>query len=67
MRATTTPALSTRLRGAAAGAAAAALALTLVPSSAVAQETSRDAVAVRLKVADQPPVERRDRAARVAR
>ena len=57
MRATTTPALSTRLRGAAAGAAAAALALTLVPSSAVAQETSRDAVAVRLKVADQPPVE----------
>ncbi len=57
MRATTTPALSTRLRGAAAGAAAATLALTLVPSSAVAQETSRDAVAVRLKVADQPPVE----------
>ena len=57
MRATTTPALSTRLRGAAAGAAAAALALTLVPSSAVAQETSRDAVAVRLKVADQPPVD----------
>jgi hypothetical protein len=57
VRATTTPALSTRLRGAAAGAAAAALALTLVPSSAVAQETSRDAVAVRLKVADQPPVD----------
>ena len=57
MRATTTPALSTRLRGAAAGAAAAALALTLVPGSAVAQETSRDAVAVRLKVADQPPVD----------
>ena len=57
MRATTTPALSARLRGAAAGAAAAALALTLVPSSAVAQETSRDAVAVRLKVADQPPVD----------
>ena len=57
MRATTTPALSTRLRGAAAGAAAAALALTLVPSSAVAQETSRDAVAVRLKVADQAPVD----------
>ena len=57
MRATTTPALSARLRGAAAGAAAAALALTLVPGSAVAQETSRDAVAVRLKVADQPPVD----------
>jgi hypothetical protein len=57
VRATTTPALSTRLRGAAAGAAAAALALTLVPSSAVAQETSREAVAVRLKVADQPPVD----------
>jgi hypothetical protein len=57
VRATTTPALSARLRGAAAGAAAATLALTLVPSSAVAQETSRDAVAVRLKVADQPPVD----------
>lgn len=57
MRATTTPALSTRLRGAAAGTAAAALALTLVPGSASAQETSRDAVAVRLKVADQPAVE----------
>jgi hypothetical protein len=54
----TTPALSTRLRGAAAGAAAATLALTLVPgSSAAAQETSRDAVAVSLKVADQPRVE----------
>src|SRR6478609_6366256 len=60
MRATTTPALSARLRGVA-GVAAAALTLTLVPSSATAQEASetasRDAVAVRLKVADQPPVE----------
>lgn len=56
MRATTTPALSTRLRGAAAGTAAAALALTLVPGSAAAEEP-REAVAVRLKVADQPPVE----------
>ena len=56
MRATTTPALSTRLRGAAAGTAAAALALTLVPGSAAAEEP-REAVAVRLKVADQPPVD----------
>jgi hypothetical protein len=57
VRATTTPALSARLRGAAAGAAAAALALTLLPGSAAAEETSREAVAVRLKVADQVPVE----------
>jgi hypothetical protein len=56
VRATTTPALSARLRGAAAGTAAAALALTLVPGSAAAEEP-REAVAVRLKVADQPPVE----------
>ncbi|HSF35389.1 MAG TPA: transglycosylase family protein [Nocardioides sp.] len=56
MRATTTPALSARLRGAAAGTAAAALALTLVPGSAAAEEP-REAVAVRLKVADQPPVD----------
>lgn len=40
----------------AAGTAAAALALSLVPSSAVAAE-SRDAVDVRLKVADSAPVE----------
>jgi hypothetical protein len=57
VRATTTPTLSTRLRGAAAGTAAAALALTLVPGSAVAQPAEDDAVAVRLKVADQAPVE----------
>nr|WP_253942491.1 resuscitation-promoting factor [Nocardioides sp. zg-1230] len=44
------------MRGAAAGTAAAALALTLVPGSAAAEEP-REAVAVRLKVADQPPVE----------
>ncbi|WP_307861524.1 resuscitation-promoting factor [Nocardioides xinjiangensis] len=55
MRATT-PALSARLRGAAAGTAAAALALTLVPGSAAAQQDA-DPVAVRLKVADQPAVE----------
>jgi hypothetical protein len=56
MRAITTPVLPTRLRSVAAGTAAAALALTLVPSSAVAQEASDDAVAVHLKVADQPVV-----------
>ena len=56
MRAITTPVLPARLRSVAAGTAAAALALTLVPSSAVAQEASDDAVAVELKVADQPAV-----------
>ena len=56
MRAITTPVLPARLRTVAAGTAAAALALTLVPSSAVAQEASDDAVAVELKVADQPAV-----------
>jgi hypothetical protein len=56
VRATTTPALSARLRGAAAGTAAAALALTLVPGSASAQPAA-EPVAVRLKVADQPPVD----------
>jgi hypothetical protein len=54
VRATTTPALSARSLSA--GLAAAALTLTLVPGSAVAEET-RDAVAVRVKVADQPPVD----------
>lgn len=54
MRATTTPALSTRPRGAAVGIAAAALALSLVPGSASAQAEPVD---VRLKVADQAPVE----------
>ena len=53
MRATTTPALFTRPR-AAAGMAAAALALSLVSGSASAQA---DAVDVRVKVADQAPVE----------
>jgi hypothetical protein len=43
-------------RSLSAGLAAAALALTLVPGSAAAEEP-REAVAVRLKVADQPPVE----------
>jgi uncharacterized protein YabE (DUF348 family) len=56
VRATPTSVLPARLRGVAAGTAAAALSLSLVPSSAVAVET-RDAVAVRLKVADQGPVE----------
>lgn len=56
MRATTTPTLFTRPRGVTAGIAAAALALTLVPGSAAAQPAA-DAVDVRLKVADQPPVE----------
>ena len=56
MRAITTPVLPARLRSVAAGTAAAALALTLVPSSAVAQEASDDAVAVEIKVADQPVV-----------
>lgn len=56
MRAITAPVLPARLRSVAAGTAAAALALTLVPSSAVAQEASDDAVAVELKVADQPAV-----------
>jgi hypothetical protein len=55
MRAPTTPALFTRPR-VSAGIAAAALALTLVPGSAVAQP-ERDAVDVRLKVADAAPVE----------
>jgi hypothetical protein len=55
VRATTTPVLSARLRGVAAGTAAAALALTLAPASAPA--AAADAVAVRLKVADQPSVE----------
>ena len=55
MRATTTPVLSARLRGVA-GIAAAAVALSLSPGSAAAAE-SREAVAVRLKVADQAPVE----------
>ena len=48
MRAITTPVLPARLRSVAAGTAAAALALTLVPSSAVAQEASDDAVAVQV-------------------
>jgi hypothetical protein len=59
VRATTTPVQSARSicpRGAVAGLAAAALALTLVPGSAAADE-SREAVAVRDKVADQPPVD----------
>jgi hypothetical protein len=56
VRATTTPALSTRPRSVAAGIAAAALALTLVPGSAPAQ-ASDDPVDVRLKVADAAPVE----------
>ena len=56
MRATTTPVLSAPLRRVAAGTAAAALALTLAPGSAAAAE-SREAVAVRLKVADQAPVD----------
>lgn len=56
MRATTTPALSARPRNAAAGIAAAALALSLVPGSASAQQGS-EPVDVRLKVADQAPVE----------
>jgi hypothetical protein len=59
VRATTTPVQSARSicpRGAVAGLAAAALALTLVPGSAAADE-SREAVAVRVKVADQPPVD----------
>ncbi|WP_210429080.1 resuscitation-promoting factor [Nocardioides eburneiflavus] len=59
MRATTTPvqsARSIRPRGAVAGLAAAALALALVPGSAAADEP-RQAVAVRVKVADQPPVD----------
>jgi hypothetical protein len=59
VRATTTPAQSARSirpRGAVAGLAAAVLALTLVPGSAAADE-SREAVAVRVKVADQPPVD----------
>ena len=55
MRATTTPVLSARLRGVA-GIAAAAVALSLSPGSAAAAE-SREAVAVRLKVADQAPVD----------
>jgi len=55
VRATTTPVLSARLRGVA-GIAAAAVALSLSPGSAAAAE-SREAVAVRLKVADQAPVE----------
>jgi len=56
VRATTTPALSACLRGAAASTAAAALALTLVPGS-VAAQTAAEPVAVRLKVAGQPAVE----------
>lgn len=43
-------------RSLSAGLTAAALALTLVPGSAAAEEP-REAVAVRLKVADQPPVD----------
>jgi uncharacterized protein YabE (DUF348 family) len=54
VRATTTPALSARSLSA--GLAVAALTLGLVPGSAAAEET-RDAVAVRVKVADQPPVD----------
>jgi uncharacterized protein YabE (DUF348 family) len=59
VRAITTPvrpARSPRLRGLAASAAAVALSLSLVPSSAVAQEPT-DPVDVRLKVAGQPAVE----------
>jgi hypothetical protein len=56
MRATTTPVLSARHRRIAAGTAVAALALGLVPGSASAQEAGDDAVAVSLKVADQPAV-----------
>jgi uncharacterized protein YabE (DUF348 family) len=44
------------VRSLSAGTAAVALALTLVPGTAVATEP-REAVAVRLKVADQPPVD----------
>jgi hypothetical protein len=54
VRATTTPVQSARSLSA--GLAAAALALTLVPGSAAADE-SREPVAVRVKVADQPPVD----------
>jgi uncharacterized protein YabE (DUF348 family) len=54
VRATTTPALSARSLSA--GLAVAALTLGLLPGSAAAEET-RDAVAVRVKVADQPPVD----------
>ena len=57
MRATTTPALFARPRGASAALAAAALALTLVPGSASAQPADADPVDVRLKVADAAPVE----------
>ena len=57
MRATTTPALTARLRGAAASATVATLALTLMPGSAAAHEATADPVDVRLKVADQPAVE----------
>ena len=57
MRATTTPTLFTRPRGIAASIAAATLALTVVPGGAVAPAAAADAVDVRLKVADQAPVE----------
>ncbi|QBX55570.1 hypothetical protein EXE58_08965 [Nocardioides seonyuensis] len=60
MRATTTPAQSnrsTRLRALAASTATAALALTLVPGSAAAAEPTGDPVVVRIKVADQAPVD----------
>lgn len=57
VRATTTPAPTVRLRGAAASATVAALALTLMPGSAAAQPTTGDPVDVRLKVADEPAVQ----------
>ena len=57
MRATTTPSLFTRPRSVAAAVAAAALALTLAPGGSVAPASARDAVDVRLEVADAAPVE----------
>ncbi len=57
MRATTTPSLFIRPRSVAASVAAAALALTLVPGTAATPAAARDAVDVRLKVADAAPVE----------
>ncbi len=57
MRATTTPTLSTRPRGAAVGLAAAALAMGLVPAGASAAQADAAPVEVRLEVAGQAPVE----------
>lgn len=57
MRTATNTLLSTPLRRVAGGTVAAALTLTLVPGTAVAQATTNDQVAVRLKLATQPAVE----------